>query len=168
MKRNTVKKLLAAMMVSAMALGLTACGGGDSAADSAADTASESGADDTQEDSSAEEGTSEDSSADSAGGGAAGAEGLSIGATYYTLQTEFCMRMDDAAKVWAEENGVKYTSYDGNNDAAAQLEQVETMIADGVDAIILNPQDADACSACVDAAVEAGIPDRRCKHYGKQ
>lgn len=158
MKRNTVKKLLAAMMVSAMALGLTACGGGDSAADSAADTASESGADDTQEDSSAEEGTSEDSSADSAGGGVAGAEGLSIGATYYTLQTEFCMRMDDAAKVWAEENGVKYTSYDGNNDAAAQLEQVETMIADGVDAIILNPQDADACSACVDAAVEAGIP----------
>ena len=35
---------------------------------------------------------------------------------------------------------------------------METMIADGVDAIILNPQDADACSACVDAADEAGIP----------
>ena len=66
------------------------------------------------------------------------------------------MRMDDAAKKWAKENGVNYTSYDGNNDAASQLEQVETMIADGVDAIILNPQDADACSACVDAAVEAG------------
>ena len=68
------------------------------------------------------------------------------------------MRMDNAAQKWAEENGVKYKSYDGNNDAAAQLSQVETMIADGVDAIILNPQDADACSACVDAADEAGIP----------
>ena len=87
-----------------------------------------------------------------------GAEGLNIGATYYTLQTEFCMRMDNAAQKWAEENGVKYKSYDGNNDAATQLSQVETMIADGVDAIILNPQDADACSACVDAADEAGIP----------
>ena len=87
-----------------------------------------------------------------------GAEGLHIGATYYTLQTEFCMRMDNAAQKWAEENGVKYKSYDGNNDAATQLSQVETMIADGVDAIILNPQDADACSACVDAADEAGIP----------
>ena len=86
------------------------------------------------------------------------AEGLNIGATYYTLQTEFCMRMDNAAQKWAEENGVKYKSYDGNNDAATQLSQVETMIADGVDAIILNPQDADACSACVDAADEAGIP----------
>lgn len=87
-----------------------------------------------------------------------GAEGLNIGATYYTLQTEFCMRMDNAAQKWAKDNGVKYKSYDGNNDAATQLSQVETMIADGVDAIILNPQDADACSACVDAADEAGIP----------
>ena len=72
---------------------------------------------------------------------------MKIGATYYTLQTEFCMRMDNAAKKWAKNNGVNYKSYDGNNDAATQLDQVETMIADGVDAIILNPQDAHACSA---------------------
>ena len=97
-----------------------------------------------------------------------GAEGLNIGATYYTLQTEFCMRMDNAAQKWAEENGVKYKSYDGNNDAATQLSQVETMIADGVDAIILNPQDADACSACVDAADEAGNPNIGVKKKGKK
>ena len=88
----------------------------------------------------------------------AGAEGLKIGATYYSLQNEFTMRMDNQAKKWAEANGVDYTGYDGNYDAATQLSQVETMISDGVDAIILNPQDADACAACVDAAVEAGIP----------
>lgn len=85
-------------------------------------------------------------------------ETYTVGATYYTLQTEFCMRMDNYATKWCEENGVEYVSYDGNNDAAAQLEQVETMIADGVDAIILNPQDADACAACVDIAIEAGVP----------
>lgn len=85
-------------------------------------------------------------------------ETYTVGATYYTLQTEFCMRMDNYATKWCEENGVEYVSYDGNNDAAAQLSQVETMIADGVDAIILNPQDADACAACVDVAIEAGIP----------
>lgn len=156
MKRNVVKKLLAVMMASAMAAGLAACGGSNASSDSA-------GGSDASSNSSAEAESSADASSDSSaesssGGGASGAEGLNIGATYYTLQTEFCMRMDDAAKVWAEENGVNYTSYDGNNDAAAQLEQVETMIADGVDAIILNPQDADACSACVDAAVEAGVP----------
>ena len=88
----------------------------------------------------------------------AGAEGLKIGATYYSLQNEFTMRMDNQAKKWAEANGVDYTGYDGDYNAATQLSQVETMIADGVDAIILNPQDADACAACVDKAVEAGIP----------
>ena len=83
---------------------------------------------------------------------------VSIGATYYTLQTEFCMRMDNYATKYCEENGINYVSYDGNNDAATQLDQVETMIANGVDAIILNPQDADACVACVEAAEKAGIP----------
>lgn len=90
--------------------------------------------------------------------GGSTADGLSIGATYYSLQNEFTMRMDNAAKAWAEENGVSYVGYDGNYDAATQLSQVETMITNGVDAIILNPQDADACAACVDAAVAAGIP----------
>ena len=85
-------------------------------------------------------------------------ESIKIGATFYTLQTEFCMRMDNYAKKYCEEQGINYTSYDGNNDASKQLEQVETMISDGVDAIILNPQDADACVACVEAAKEAGIP----------
>ena len=85
-------------------------------------------------------------------------DGYPIGATYYTLETEFCMRMDNYAKKYCEEKGINYTSYSGNNDASTQLKQVETMITDGVDAIILNPQDADACAACVDAADEAGIP----------
>lgn len=101
-------------------------------------------------------GGSEDSSGSDGGGEQT--DGYTIGATYYTLQTEFCMRMDNYAKTYCEEQGINYVSYDGNNDAATQLEQVETMIADGVDAIILNPQDADACVACVDAADEAGIP----------
>lgn len=98
------------------------------------------------------------SEGDSEGGGDEKKDGYNIGATYYTLQTEFCMRMDNYAKKYCEENGIKYTSYDGNNDANTQLKQVETMITDGVDAIILNPQDADACVACVEAADEAGIP----------
>ncbi|MGE5496057.1 MAG: substrate-binding domain-containing protein [Burkholderiales bacterium] len=83
---------------------------------------------------------------------------LKIGATFYSLQNEFTMRMDNAGKKWAEENGVEYVSYDGNYDAATQLSQVETMIADGCDAIILNPQDAVACAAAVEKAAAANIP----------
>lgn len=136
MKKKLVKRLLSAAVAAMMVVGLVGCGSSDSGSSDAEGSAA-----------------SEESTASSDG-----AEKLTIGATYYTLQTEFCMRMDNAAKKWAEENGVNYTSYDGNNDAATQLDQVETMISQGVDAIILNPQDADACSACVDAAVEADIP----------
>jgi len=87
-----------------------------------------------------------------------GAEGLRIGATFYSLQNEFTMRMDNAAQKWAAENGVIYTGLDGNYDAATQLSQVETMIAEGVDAIILNPHDAIASAAAVELAHAAGIP----------
>lgn len=149
--RKSMKRVVAGLMTVGVAVGLTACGGGsDSGASSKSGTATESSTSASSGESSAASTESKSAST--------GAEGLSIGATYYTLQTEFCMRMDNAAKKWAKANGVNYTSYDGKNDASTQLSQVETMIADGVDAIILNPQDADACSACVDAAVEAGIP----------
>lgn len=86
------------------------------------------------------------------------ASGLKIGATFYSLQNEFTMRMDNAGKKWAQANGVDYVSYDGNYDAATQLSQVETMIADGCDAIILNPQDAVACAAAVELAANAKVP----------
>ena len=89
---------------------------------------------------------------------AVSASALKIGATYYSLQNEFTMRMDNAGKKYCEENGIEFLSYDGNYDAATQLSQVETMIADGCDAIILNPQDAIACAAAVELAHKAGIP----------
>ncbi len=86
------------------------------------------------------------------------AKKLKIGATYYSLQNEFTMRMDNAAKKYCQENGIELISYDGNYDAATQLSQIETMIADGCDAIILNPHDAVACAAGVEIAHQAGIP----------
>jgi len=89
---------------------------------------------------------------------AASASALKIGATYYSLQNEFTMRMDNAGKKYCEENGIEFLSYDGNYDAATQLSQVETMIADGCDAIILNPHDAIASAAAVELAHNAGIP----------
>ncbi len=124
-----MSKILAALMAGAMLLSLAACN---------------------------KEGTP--SSSGDGSKGQSDSQQLKIGATFYSLQNEFTMRMDNAAKKWAQENNVAYTGYDGNYDAATQLQQVETMISDGVDAIILNPQDADACVACVEKAVEANIP----------
>lgn len=67
--------------------------------------------------------------------------------------------MDNAAQGWATEQGnVTYISFDGNYDAATQMSQVETMIAQGFDAIVLNPHDAVAAAAAVELAHSAGIP----------
>lgn len=85
-------------------------------------------------------------------------EKIKIGITLYSLKNEFTVRIANAAEVKANELGIELVVYDGNYDPSTQISQVETMISDGCDGIILNPQDAQACAPCVDKAVEAGIP----------
>jgi inositol transport system substrate-binding protein len=81
-----------------------------------------------------------------------------VGMTLYSLKNEFTVRLSNAAKKKAEELGVELKIYDGNYDPNTQINQVETMISDGVNAIILNPQDAKACAVAVDKAVAVNIP----------
>jgi putative xylitol transport system substrate-binding protein/inositol transport system substrate-binding protein len=90
--------------------------------------------------------------------GSGGKDTVKIGITLYSLKNEFTVRIANAAEEKAKELGIELVVYDGNYDPSTQISQVETMIADGVDGIILNPQDAQACAPCVDKAVEAGIP----------
>ncbi len=142
--KKSMKSLAMLMVMLSLVFALVGCGNTAPAAESSGQPSAEPSAQTSEQ-------PSEEASQPASGT-------LKIGATFYSLQNEFTMRMDNAAKKWAEENGVDYTSYDGNYDAATQLSQVETMIADGCDAIILNPQDAVACAACVDLAHEAGIP----------
>ena len=128
MKRKIVGVLLSAMLVMG-----TLAGCADN------NTAEETGSADTVE--------SED-----------GEEKLKLGITLYSLKNEFTVRIANAAQAKADELGAELVVYDGDYDPATQISQVETMIADGVDGIILNPQDADASAPCVDRAIEAGIP----------
>lgn len=83
---------------------------------------------------------------------------IKIGITLYSLKNEFTVRIANAAQAKATELGIELAVYDGNYDPSTQISQVETMISDGCDGIILNPQDAEACAPCVDKAIEAGIP----------
>ncbi len=83
---------------------------------------------------------------------------LVVGMTLYSLKNEFTVRLSNAAKKKAAELGVELKIYDGNYDPNTQINQVETMISDGVNAIILNPQDAKACAVAVDKAAAANIP----------
>ena len=50
----------------------------------------------------------------------------------------------DAAKAYAEEQGVGFSILDGQGSGETQVSQVETAISQGVDAIIVQPYDAAA------------------------
>lgn len=83
---------------------------------------------------------------------------IKLGITLYSLKNEFTVRIANAAEAMAEELGAELVVYDGDYDPSTQISQVETMISEGVDGIILNPQDIEACAPCVDKAEAAGIP----------
>jgi len=54
--------------------------------------------------------------------------------------------------------GVELQVEDAQNDVAKQLDQINNFIAQGVDAIIVNPVDTSATQAMSDAAAAAGVP----------
>lgn len=81
-----------------------------------------------------------------------------IGATWQDLKNEYIKGLADAAESYCESQGIKLLSTDGAGNPETQISQVETFITQGVDAIILNPYDADGCVPAAQKAKEAGIP----------
>jgi inositol transport system substrate-binding protein len=83
---------------------------------------------------------------------------LVIGATMLSMQNEFIVNISDEMEKKAGELGVELVLVDAERSALKQVEQVESFIAQGVDAIILNPCEVEASSAAVQKAQAAHIP----------
>jgi inositol transport system substrate-binding protein len=83
---------------------------------------------------------------------------LTIGATMLSMQNEFVVNVADAMEAKAEELGAKLIVVDAERSALKQVQQVESFIAQGVDAIILNPCEVEASSPAVKLALAAKIP----------
>jgi inositol transport system substrate-binding protein len=81
-----------------------------------------------------------------------------IGVTLLNLSSEFIVMLDRAMEAKAKELNVKLMVNDAQRSAEKQVQQVESFIAQKVDAIILNPCEVEACSPAVDKALAAGIP----------
>jgi inositol transport system substrate-binding protein len=75
-----------------------------------------------------------------------------------SMQNEFIVNISDEMQKKADELGVELVSVDAERSALKQVEQVESFIAQGVDAIILNPCEVEASSAAVQKAKAANIP----------
>lgn len=83
---------------------------------------------------------------------------VKIGASMLSMQNEFVVNVKDAMDAEAEERGVNLIVNDAQRSALTQIEHVESFIAQGVDAIILNPVEVEASSPAVDLAKRSGIP----------
>jgi len=88
----------------------------------------------------------------------ANAEGKMIGVSWSNFQEERWKTDEAAMKASIEANGDTYISADAQASASKQLSDVESLIAQGADALIILSVDSGAVGAAVDKAAAEGIP----------
>lgn len=88
------------------------------------------------------------------------AEGKSIGVAMQGNQSGFVQYMTAGIREWVGKNApdTKLEIVFADDDSAKQLSQVESLVAKGVDAIILNPVDKVQGATAVEYAAESGVP----------
>jgi D-xylose transport system substrate-binding protein len=90
--------------------------------------------------------------------GAALAADLTVGVSWSNFQEER-WKTDEAAIVEAlSAGGAAYIPADAQSSSSKQLSDIESLIAQGVDALIVLAQDAQAIGPAVQAAADEGIP----------
>ncbi len=86
------------------------------------------------------------------------AKPIVIGVSLMNLASEFISMINQSMEAKAKELGVRLIVNDAQRSPERQVQQVESFIAQKVDAIILNPCEVEASSPCVAKALAAGIP----------
>ncbi|RAK02943.1 inositol transport system substrate-binding protein [Larkinella arboricola] len=87
-----------------------------------------------------------------------GEKKLTVGVSMLSMQNEFIVNVHDEIEKKAKESDVELITVDAERSALKQIEQVESFIAQGVDAIIMNPCEVEASSPAVTKALAANIP----------
>ena len=89
------------------------------------------------------------------------AEGYTIGYSLKTITNDsFQLALHNAVKDAVEASGNTFVAAiaETQTGVATQVTQIEDLINSGVDALILNPMDSNACITVMEKAKEAGIP----------
>ncbi|NOZ27849.1 MAG: ribose ABC transporter substrate-binding protein RbsB [Chloroflexi bacterium] len=85
-------------------------------------------------------------------------EKITLGLSLSTLNNPFFVTLQEGAQKAADELGVELIVVDAQDDPAKEATNLEDLIQRGVDALLINPTDADAVVPSVQKANEAGIP----------
>lgn len=139
-----MKKLLALVMVLAMAVMVVAC---SAPAETATEESSVTEASSTTEDTSAETADSE----------------ITIGVTLFSLSDQFVSKLATGVEDAAAAAGITVDIQDGNKDVATQQEQIRAFAVKGYDALIVQLVDTTTAQSVVNDA--AGIPIIFCNHF---
>lgn len=83
---------------------------------------------------------------------------MTVGVSWSNFQEERWKTDEAAIKGALDAAGANYVSADAQSSSAKQLSDVESLIAQGVDALIILAQDSAAIGPAVDAAAAEGIP----------
>ncbi len=85
-------------------------------------------------------------------------DGPTVGVSWSNFQEERWKTDEAAIREALDAAGATYISADAQSSSSKQLSDVESLISQGVDALIILAQDAQAIGPAVDAAANEGIP----------
>ncbi|MCA0986529.1 ribose ABC transporter substrate-binding protein RbsB [Guptibacillus algicola] len=85
-------------------------------------------------------------------------EDIKLGLSVSTLNNPFFVSMKNGVEAEAKAQGMEVVVVDAQNDAAKQINDVQDLIQQGVDALLINPTDSSAISTAVQSANSLGIP----------
>ena len=130
-----MKKIISAVLAGAMALSLTACGGSSTPASSGS------------------------TSGGAASSGAADGE-MTIGFVVKALNDTYWVQMQAGAQDKAKELGVnvKFIAPNSESEVQQQVDMIENLIGEGVDALCVAPSSPDTVMGAFEHATQAGIP----------
>jgi len=88
-----------------------------------------------------------------------GDSGFEVALSLKTITNDaFQLQMSNAVEAACEAKGLTFTLVTAGDDVATQVTQLEDLVTRGVDALIVNPMDANAVIPALQRAKEAGIP----------
>ena len=90
--------------------------------------------------------------------GAGAKEAKTIGLAVANLQANFFNQIKEAVEAEGAAKGVKIITVDAKGDAATQVNQIQDLLAQNIDALIYIPAGATAAAVPVKAARAAGVP----------
>lgn len=91
-------------------------------------------------------------------GGEKAKEVKTLGLSMFTQKNPYYKSMQNGIQAYCDELGIKLVCTDAKDDINQQISDIEDLLAQGVDAILMNPKDADAIVEVTKKAVSKGVP----------